>query len=116
MVTRKTTQKIVLKEEKEPTIPTIIVDEPAKKDEKTVKKTEKPEPVKADLSNLTIPALKSIVAKVFDRLGAKPKATNVFEMLAEAGVLLKLEPYEFGKGADYTKEYLKRVLEKVNGK
>ena len=115
MVTKKTTSKVVLKEENSDEIveTQVNIEVPA---EKTNAPVEKLEPVKADLSNLTVSALKSIATDVFTRLKATPEATEAFGMLAQAGALLKLEPYELGKGAEYTREYLKRVLEKVNGR
>jgi hypothetical protein len=122
MVTRKTTNKVVLKEDKAD----VPVEEPAKAEEKPAvaekpvgkpdAPKEKLEPIVVDLTNLTLPLLKAVLAKVFARLKIKAGATDVFSVLSEAGVHLKLEPYEVGKGADYTKDYLKRVLEKVNGK
>ena len=115
MVTKKTTSKVILKEDNSDAIAEtqVNIEVPA---EKTSTPVEKLKPVEADLSNLTVPALKSITADVFARLKATPEATEAFGMLAEAGALLKLEPYELGKGAEYTREYLKRVLEKVNGR
>lgn len=41
-------------------------------------------------------------------------AGNAFDRLADAGETFKLEPYEKGRGADYTRDYLARIVEKYN--
>lgn len=123
MVTRKTTNKVVLKEDKaeEKPVEVPVKEEPVVAEkpvaaEKPAKKEEKLPPIVVDLTNLTLPLLKTVLAKIFARLKIKAGSSDVFSVLSEVGVRLKLEPYELGKGTEYTKDYLKRVLEKVNGK
>lgn len=41
-------------------------------------------------------------------------AGGAFDRLAAAGRTFKLEPYEKGRGADYTRDYLARIVEKYN--
>lgn len=42
-------------------------------------------------------------------------AGSAFDRLASVGETFKLEPYEKGRGADYTRDYLARIVEKYNG-
>lgn len=118
MVTRKTSNKVVLKEEKvpeEPKAEPVVNKKPAATSRKN-EEIKKIAPIMANLDVLTYMIIKNILLKVLARLGVKIPTKDVFKMLGEVGKLVKLEPYELGKGAEYTKDYLKRILEKVNGK
>lgn len=65
--------------------------------------------IPADLTQKTLCSILSgIMGCVFSEV-------SVFKMLSQAGEKYKLEPYELGQGAAYTRDYLTRVVEKYNG-
>lgn len=63
-------------------------------------------------AELTQKALCSVLSGV---MGVVIPEVSVFKMLGQAGEKYKLEPYELGQGAAYTRDYLTRVVEKYNG-
>ena len=87
---------------------------------KTTKSTKKA-PVKAEpvikelLSVPTDLTCKNLCDLLSTIVGIVVPDKDAFFFFFQAGEMFKLEPYEPGRGADYTKEYLTRVVEKYNG-
>ena len=83
-------------------------------------KTTKKAPVKALPAKelLSVPeelTYKDICGVLTEILGVVVPDKDAFYLLSSAGEKFKLEPYELGRGAAYTKEYLTRIVEKYNG-
>lgn len=88
----------------------------AAKTTKTTKKaTVKTSPAKELLSVPTDLTCKNLCALLATIVGVVVPDKDAFYLLSQAGEKFKLEPYELGQGAAYTKEYLTRVVEKYNG-
>lgn len=58
---------------------------------------------------------KTLCSVLYIIMGCVFSEVSVFKMLGRAGEKYKLEPYELGQGAAYTRDYLTRIVEKYNG-
>lgn len=114
--TKKRTYKKVV-EEAQPVVEEPVKIEPAKA-EPVVAKTAKPKVTVhfVNVDNLSIEKMKVFLLQVASKMGVtiKSKDVNAFALLRMVGKMVGLEPWEAGKGAEHTKQYLKRIWEKVN--
>ena len=129
MVRKKAENKIILDETKDTTKKRTykkVVKETQPKVEETVKvEPAKTEPVVkkpkvtvhfVSVDNLSIEKMKVFLLQVASKMGVtiKSKDVNAFALLRMVGKMVGLEPWEAGKGSEHTKQYLKRIWEKVN--
>ena len=111
--TKKRTYKKVVKEE-QPKVEPVKV-EPAKTEPAVIKKP-KVTVHFVSVDNLSIEKMKVFLLQVASKMGVtiKSKDVNAFALLRMVGKMVGLEPWEGGKGSEHTKQYLKRIWEKVN--
>lgn len=128
MVRKKAENKIILDETKDTTkkrnYKKVVKEEQPKVEEPVKVKPAKTEPVVkkpkvtvhfVSVDNLSIEKMKVFLIQVLKKNGITVSpASNAFTLLKMAGNLVGLEPWEAGKGAEHTKQYLKRIWEKVN--
>ena len=90
---------------------------------KTVKKEEpkKAEPKKAEhvgIGVITEVKLKKLLLLALKKLGVSIKGKDIktFDLLRTVGKMVGLEEWKPGQGAEHTRDYLARIMEKVNAK
>lgn len=112
--TKKRTYKKVVKET-QPKVEEPVKVEPAKIEPAVVKKP-KVTVHFVSVDNLSIEKMKVFLLQVASKMGVtiKSKDVNAFALLRMVGKMVGLEPWEAGKGSEHTKQYLKRIWEKVN--
>lgn len=92
--------------------PAIIVEQP--KVEKPVEKKPVRKKIEVKFGVVSERFIRSILLQVLEGLGVSLHIKNTFTLMKLVGKLLGLEPWEPGKGADHTRKYLERIVEKYN--